>query len=83
MIDSINTAIEQINSNISVLPTNNKKNLAKYMEYITENLNSFNKLFNECTEEIKSRREEIINRYNSISLKFFGRGSFSISFISS
>ncbi len=69
MIDSINTAIEQINSNISVLPTNNKKNLAKYMEYITENLNSFNKLFNECTEEIKSRREEIINRYNSISLK--------------
>ncbi len=68
MIESINTAIEQINSNISVLPTNNKKNLAKYTQYISDNLTSFTKVFDECTAEIKSRRDEIINRYNSISL---------------
>ena len=35
-MDQIKADIESINSNLSVLPTNNKSNKEKYVEYLTE-----------------------------------------------
>ena len=34
MIDKINKDIENINSNLQILPKNSKKNMEKYNEYI-------------------------------------------------
>ncbi len=69
MINKINEEIESINSNISVLPTNNKKNLSKYLEYVSENLKKYESLLDKCVTEIKKRKDEIVNKYESVSFK--------------
>ncbi len=67
MIDKVKEEIEKINSNIDVLPTNNKKNIEKYVEYISENLKTYEGKLDECVSEIKRRKEEIVNKYNAVS----------------
>ncbi len=42
MIDEINSEIEKIYSNIDVLPTNTKKNVEKYVEYVSSCLDTYN-----------------------------------------
>ncbi len=68
MIDKINAEIEQINSNIDILPTNNKKNIGKYTEYVSECLDDYNGRLKECEEEINRRKELIVNEYESVPL---------------
>lgn len=66
MIDEINKEIEQINSNINVLPTNNKKNIAKYVEYINECLTEFETKLEECRNEVILRKNNLAYKYESI-----------------
>ena len=65
MIDSIKADIESINSNLSVLPTNNKKNEEKYDEYLNECIAKYEGLLTECENEIVRRKTELVNKFES------------------
>ena len=66
MINELNAKIEQINSNIEVLPTNNRKNKEKFIEYIDECLNQYKPMLQECENEIKRRYDEILVKYKDL-----------------
>lgn len=68
MIDSIKNDIEQINSNLSVLPTNTKKNVEKYNEYLNECLTAYENKLAECEAEVDRRKTELVNKYESLPL---------------
>ncbi len=68
MIDEINSEIEKIYSNIDVLPTNTKKNVEKYVEYVSSCLDTYNAKLAECKDEINLRKQNIANEYESILL---------------
>ena len=65
MIDSINKEIEAINSNLSVLPTNNKKNQEKYIEYLNETIADFESRLAESKNELTSRKDALVQRFES------------------
>ena len=65
MIDKINENISAINSNIEVLPKKTKKNLEKVQEYIDDSINKYKYLLDKDLEEINSRRDAILNKYNT------------------
>lgn len=65
MIDSINKEIEAINSNLSVLPTNNKKNQEKYIEYLNETIADFESRLTESKNELTSRKDALVQRFES------------------
>jgi len=65
MIDKINENIETIISNIEILPKKTKKNLDKVNEYIDDTVKKFNFLLDKDLEEINSRRDAVINKYNT------------------
>ncbi len=69
MIDKINEEIEKINSNIDILPTNNKKNLEKYTEYVSKCLEEYIVKLKECEDEINKRRTNISSVYENTLLK--------------
>ena len=66
MINEINSDIESINSNIEVLPKNNKKNIEKYNEYIDQCLNKYNPIVVACENEIKIRYSRIYNKFKDL-----------------
>ena len=66
MIDKLNEEIEQVNSNIDVLPTNNKRNIVKYNEYIDECLAKYNSLLKETEDEINSRNDNVLSKYKDL-----------------
>ncbi len=63
MIDEIKADIENINSNIKILPTKTKKNKEKYLEYLDDTIYKYNELLLECTNEINSRIDRITKKY--------------------
>lgn len=66
MINELNAKIEQINSNIEVLPTNNRKNKEKYIEYLDECLNQYRPMLEQCETEIKNRYNEVLAKYKDL-----------------
>ena len=66
MIDKINEEIEKVNSNLELLPKNNKKNIEKYNEYIDECLGRFKPVLEACENEIKNRYNETIVKYRDL-----------------
>ena len=66
MIDELNKKIDQINSNIEILPTNNKKNKDKYIEYLDECLNLYRPLLTECENEINNRLNALQAKYKDL-----------------
>ena len=66
MISDLNVEIEKINSNIEVLPTNNKRNKAKYIEYIDECLEKYKPMLDECEEEINNRLNALQAKYKDL-----------------
>lgn len=65
MMDQIKADIESINSNLSVLPTNNKSNKEKYVEYLTECITKYEGKLSECENEIIRRKTEYTNKFES------------------
>ena len=65
MIDQINKDIENINSNIEILPKNTKKNIEKYNEYIDDCINKYTELSKEIRKEIDNRYNNFKSKYNS------------------
>lgn len=55
MIEQLKKEIEAIKNNIEALPQNNKTNLKKYNDYLTETYNKYHGLFTKVDEEIKDR----------------------------
>ena len=66
MKNELETAIEKINSNIDVLPINNKKNIEKFNEYIDECLSKYKPLLASCENEIKHRYEQVLAKYKDL-----------------
>ena len=71
MINELNAKIEQINSNIEVLPTNNRKNKEKYIEYLDECLNQYRPMLEQCETEIKNRYNEVLAKYKDLTYSLF------------
>ena len=69
MIDKINAEIEKVNSNLELLPKNNKKNIEKYNEYVEECLSRFKPVFEACGTEIKNRYNETILKYRDLTFQ--------------
>lgn len=55
MIEQLKKEIEVIKNNLAALPKNNKTNIKKYNDYLTEIYNQYNGLFTKIDEEIKDR----------------------------
>lgn len=55
MIDDIKQEIAKTNENLDVLPTNNKKNKEKYLEYINSEEGKYQALIDLAKDEIKNR----------------------------
>ena len=70
MIDELKAKIENINSNIEVLPKNNKKNKAKCIEYIDEVLGEYTKLLEEARNELQRRYDVTLEKYKDFSYEF-------------
>ena len=66
MKNDLEKEIEQINSNIEVLPTNNKKNVEKYVKYIDECLEKYKPMLANCENEINHRYNEIFAKYKDL-----------------
>ena len=66
MKNDLEKEIEQINSNIEVLPTNNKKNVEKYVKYIDECLEKYKPMLANCENEINHRYNEILAKYKDL-----------------
>ncbi len=66
MIENLNQEIESINSNISVLPKNNKKNLEKYNAYIDEILAKYKPMLEESERIIKARYQDTLSKYKNL-----------------
>ena len=66
MKNDLEKEIEQINSNIEVLPTNNKKNVEKYVEYIDQCLAKYKPMLTNCENEIKKRYNEVLAKYKDL-----------------
>ena len=66
MKNDLEKEIEQINSNIEVLPTNNKKNIEKYVEYIDQCLAKYKPMLTNCENEIKKRYNEVLAKYKDL-----------------
>ena len=69
MIESLNKEIEEINSNLSILPTDTKKNIERYEEYLNECISKYEPLLEENINEINSRKDELIAKFNSESFE--------------
>ncbi|MBQ6284856.1 MAG: hypothetical protein IJK67_00900 [Bacilli bacterium] len=69
MIEKVNEEIEKIKSNIDILPTNNKKNIEKYTEYVTKCFEECQAKLKECENEIIRRKDNISSMYESTLLK--------------
>ena len=66
MINDINTEIESINSNLEILPKNNKKNIEKYNEYIDLCLAKYRPMVEACENEIKKRYAIIYVKFKDL-----------------
>ena len=66
MIDQLKKDIEVINSNLEVLPKNNKKNIEKYVEYIDEVLVKYKPLLDNASSIINARYNEVLSKYKDL-----------------
>ena len=63
MINDIQKAIDAINNNLSILPTDTKKNKAEYVKYIDLQLEEYNQKLKQVTEEMDARYNKYIAKY--------------------
>ena len=65
MIDKIQESINAINENLSILPTETKKNKAEYIKYIDSELNEYNNKLKEIEKELEDRYQKYLKKYTS------------------
>ncbi len=67
MIDKISKKIEAVNSNLEVLPKNNKKNREKFFKYLNDSIEEFKGLLKEAEAELIVRYDEVASKYKDLS----------------
>ena len=65
MINDIQKSIDAINNNLSILPTDTKKNKAEYIKYIDLQLVDFNQNLKQITDEMDARYNRYIEKYTT------------------
>ena len=65
MIDKIQESINAINENLSILPTETKKNKTEYIKYIDSELEEYNKKLKEIEKELEDRYQKYLKKYTS------------------
>lgn len=65
MLDKIQESINAINENLSILPTETKKNKAEYIKYIDSELNEYNNKLKEIEKELEDRYHKYLKKYTS------------------
>lgn len=63
MLDKLQESINAINENLSILPTETKKNKVEYIKYIDSELNEYNIKLNEATKELEGRYQKYLKKY--------------------
>ncbi len=63
MLDKIQESINAINENLSILPTETKKNKAEYIKYIDSELNEYNNKLKEIEKELEDRYQKYLKKY--------------------
>ena len=66
MIETLNSEIEKVNSNLEVLPTNNQKNRDKYHKYLDECIDKYQGMLDEASNIIKSRYSEVLSKFKNL-----------------
>ena len=65
MINDIQKSIDAINNNLSILPTDTKKNKDEYIKYIDIQLGDFNQKLKQITDELDARYNKYIEKYTA------------------
>ena len=65
MINDIQKSIDAINNNLSILPTDTKKNKAEYIKYIDLQLADFNQKLKQITDELDARYNKYVEKYTT------------------
>ena len=65
MINKIQEEIDAVNNNLSILPTETKKNKTEYIKYIDSEIEKYNSKLNEIKKELEGRYNKYLNKYTS------------------
>jgi hypothetical protein len=77
MIDKLQKEFDEITANLEILPTNNAKNVEKYIEYIDGYLKKYQEMFKDAESEINARYSETLSKYSTLK---FEEGNISINY---
>ena len=77
MTKELQKEFDEILANLEILPTNNAKNVEKYVEYIDGYLNKYTQLFKDAESEINARYTETLSKYSTLK---FEEGNISINY---
>ena len=65
MLNKLQEEIDAINNNLSILPTETKKNKDEYIKYIDSELDLYNSKLKEISKEIEDRYQKYLKKYIS------------------
>ena len=77
MTDKLQKEFDEITANLEILPTNNAKNVEKYIEYIDGYLKKYQDMFKDAESEINARYSETLSKYSTLK---FEEGNISINY---
>ena len=77
MTDKLQKEFDEITANLEILPTNNAKNVEKYIEYIDGYLKKYQEMFKDAESEINARYSETLSKYSTLK---FEEGNISINY---
>ena len=77
MIKELQKEFDEITANLEILPTNNAKNVEKYIEYIDGYIKKYTQMFKDAESEINTRYSETLSKYSTLR---FEEGNISINY---
>lgn len=66
MTDKLQKEFDEITANLEILPTNNAKNVEKYIEYIDGYIKKYKEMFKDAESEINNRYSETLSKYSTL-----------------
>jgi len=79
MTKELQKEFDEITANLEILPTNNAKNVEKYIEYIDGYLKKYTEMLKDAESEINARYSETLSKYSTLT---FQEGNISINYSS-
>ncbi len=77
MTSELQKEFDEITANLEILPTNNAKNVEKYVEYIDAYIKKYTQMLKDAESEINSRYTETLSKYQTLK---YEEGNISINY---